>query len=277
MGMYDYGARFYMADIGRWGVIDPLAEMYHSMSSYHMSGNNPIFYIDSNGMNYDDYGVDNNGNVTLIQKTEDKFDRLYKAKSDSEGNAILDSEGKAQKAIEGEGKENKDYVKVYKSSASDGTIISQLQQKDSYGISFGQTKNSNDAKKIFQFAADNTNVEWSIGGFNMGSKSGLDYLVGTNHKKDRSVVPYDFGLKGHTFNNIFYMGHTHPYSRHPQQHDLSISNPDAYNFIYYTNSGNGGERENWFMPYSINRAIDGTLKWIVKPGAGNIKLPNLIK
>ena len=30
------------------------------------------------------------------------------------------------------------------------------------------------------------------------------------------------------------MGHTYPFSRYPQDHDLSISNPNAYNFLYYT-------------------------------------------
>lgn len=52
-GMYDYGARFYMPELGRFGILDRFSEKFLSSSVYSYVSNNPILFIDKNG----DYAV----------------------------------------------------------------------------------------------------------------------------------------------------------------------------------------------------------------------------
>jgi RHS repeat-associated protein len=48
--MIDMQARNYMADIGRWGVIDELSESFNNLSPYNFSNNNPISFSDPTGL-----------------------------------------------------------------------------------------------------------------------------------------------------------------------------------------------------------------------------------
>ena len=245
---YDLGARVYDPAGVQFGSIDPKAEEYYFQSPYVFSADNPVFFVDINGMgvdeNEDDYGIDKNGNIKLIKKTDDNFDRLYEAVSDENGNAVLDENGNAIKKINGEGNENVDYVKVNKPTPESSSIISDLAESHDYSQynngkhdhsdeSFATTTNTPDANKVFQFAADNSDVEWALVRFDGGNN-----LIQTSHGKDNVLNYAKLGLGNkYSKNRMWEHNHSHPYNNFASK--LDVVGAGKYTgrtprfFIYY--------------------------------------------
>ncbi|MCD4795330.1 MAG: hypothetical protein K8R54_19010, partial [Bacteroidales bacterium] len=72
---YDYGARFYDPQLGRWHVPDQLAEEAYTLTPYRYGFNNPMSFTDPNGM-FEDWiitGTDGNQIRVVMPGTDVYF------------------------------------------------------------------------------------------------------------------------------------------------------------------------------------------------------------
>lgn len=198
--------------ISRWLSPDPLTSEFPSWSPYNFVENNPIRLIDPTGLAPNDYTVDDKGNVELTKKTDDNFDVLYnedKSKSIKVDKGVL-------------------------SSSRTNTVMGSNDKEytfDQYDVT-GDDK----AKGLFEFVANNTNVEWSLTG--VGAKSGAKgkSILTTSHIKDSEIGSgYLLGY-GYTIRSSV---HSHPYHPYPSLADknfaklLNLKFPKATLDIYH--------------------------------------------
>ena len=166
--------RQYDPALGRFMNPDPLTEEREWLTPYNFVQNNPILRVDPTGL-LDDYGVDQNGKIELIKKTDDTTDTLYSVTRNSDGDLVKNDSGEvANNDTNGDGTVgNGDSVTVEKGTLNNienTTYTEKDGTKHNLQIMNVSNTNAKDVKSIFEFSANNSFSEFSYTSFANGNK-----------------------------------------------------------------------------------------------------------
>ena len=179
-----FGARYYNSTYSIWLSVDPMSDKYPHQSNYTFCSNNPIKVIDPNGMN--EWDLARNGELRKRENGRTDIDVVY---ATNENGEIVSRNYKANTI-----NHNK---KSFSSILNKGD-----KYETSYTTDYMSFENRETATDFFEFAAENTDVEW---GFN---STDCHSYVGTSHKNGFNSIPLPKG------NNLIQIhSHSNPSNR----------------------------------------------------------------